>query len=133
MKFKIFIKRLFKYFIGGGVSVVTDFSLLWFLTSILHVFYLISGTISFVAATTTGYFFHRNLTFKGTTRKNLEGYVYFFVTGILGVIINVSLLALFVEVFHFYYLVAKVFTGAIEGTFHLCTSFFVTFKMPKEE
>ena len=132
MRVKIEIKRLIKYFTVGGVSVFTDFSLLWFLTSILHVFYLISGTVSFIAATTVGYFFHRNITFRGTTRKNLEGYVYFFITGILGVVINVALLALFVEVFHFYYLIAKVFTGIIEGSFHLCTSFFVTFKMPKE-
>jgi len=121
------LTRILRYITTGGLVVFTDFFFLWFLTSILGIHYLISGTISFTISTTLGYILHRRWTFKGTKRKLLHGYAYFYTTGVIGIIVTVSLLAVFVETFHFNYLIAKIFSGIIAGSLSLLMSFLITF------
>ena len=107
---KIFFQFL-KSIFSGGVSSLFDLFLLWFLTSVLGVYYLISSALSFISATFLNYFLNISFVFderKLSSKKiEISG---FFLISILALFLTQILMFIFVEKFKIFYLFAKIIT-----------------------
>jgi len=105
--FSQFLKSVF----SGGTSSLFDLFLLWFLTSILGVYYLISSALSFISATFLNYFLNISFVFdeRRISSKKIE-ISGFFLISILTLFLTQILMFIFVEKFKIFYLLAKIIT-----------------------
>lgn len=132
---KKLIAQFMKFGIVGAIAFVIDFGLLWILTSVFDVYYLISATISFTVSVIFNYlasmryvFTHRD----GMSRK--KEFIIFVVLSICGLIINNVLMWVGVSFFNFYYLLVKIFATAVVTIWNFVTrKIFLDAKEPIEE
>lgn len=108
--------QLFRYtFVGGGAFVV-DFFLLWFLTDICEVDYLLSSMISFLVGLAVNYFISTHWVFAKVTavlqNKMMEFFI-FLVIGIIGLCLNSAIIWLVTEKFRLHYLISKLVAASI--------------------
>ena len=109
----IYITRLTRYGVAGGLTLVLDIVLLFILVEFLGIYYLLAA---------------------GTTSKShvFKGYVYFIFFGILGIFLTVSLLAVAVEKLELNYLLGRWFVSIFVGLVLFVLNYNITFKMGKE-
>jgi len=108
-----YMKKIFSQFLksifSGAVSSLLDLFLLWFLTSILGVYYLISSALSFILSTFLNYLL--NISFVFNERKIFSKKIEisgFFLISILTLFLTQILMFIFVEKFKIFYLFAKI-------------------------
>lgn len=109
------MKKIFSQFLksilSGAVSSLFDIFFLWFLTSVLGVYYLISSALSFILSTFLNYLLNISFVFderRISSRKiEISG---FFLISILALFLNQILMFIFVEKFEIFYLFAKIIT-----------------------
>ena len=58
------LKQYLKYCIVGGIGVAINFTILYTLTSIFDVYYLISNAFAIATAMTSNFLMNRNWTFR---------------------------------------------------------------------
>ena len=106
--------QLIRYTIVGGGAFVVDFGLLYLLTHFLHVHYLLSATLSFIAGLLVNYFFSTLWVFSKNTVKNkyLE-FLVFAIIGLVGLGFNDLFMWIFTDRFGIYYMLSKVITTVI--------------------
>lgn len=126
----LFFTRLIRYSIVGILSFSIDLLLLYLITDKIGFFYLGSATISFILATTFNYILNRKWGYRETKRSNTFAYSSFFLVNLTGLIIVLSLLALFVEVFQFHYILSRIFAGLIAGLIDFLLNTIITFHVP---
>jgi len=121
-------KKFFKYISVGVVGEVVDFGLLFVLTSVLGVFYAVSGTISYIAGVLTNYILNKRFTFKYHT-KNIWDQLYALSRVVLislgSIIINTTLLTMLVEFAGLNYMIAKVITAIFLFFYVLIGNFYI--------
>ncbi|OIO17102.1 hypothetical protein COT27_01690 [Candidatus Kuenenbacteria bacterium CG08_land_8_20_14_0_20_37_23] len=108
--------QFLKYCVGGGTAFVVDFSLLYFLTDIIGIWYLWSATLSFVIAAFVNYLIQKFWTFKVTHKKTnriSKQFFAFLAVQIVGLFINNTAIYALVDQLDIYYLVAKIIAAAI--------------------
>jgi len=112
--------HLLRGIFSSNISFALDFGLLTFLTEVVHLHYLISNVIAFMAGTTLLYVLSIYWVFnrRSIRSKHLE-YWLFILIGAVGVGLNESLIWFFTEKVHVYYLYSKIIAG--------CTVFFWNF------
>lgn len=66
---KIYIQFV-KYLVIGTFGSLADLALLWFLTDILHIYYLASASLSFVILFFVGYTLHKYITFQNYQKNH---------------------------------------------------------------
>ncbi len=59
-----YFKRMLQYHISSSAAILTNFSLLWILTGIFHVYYLISNVFGILCGTFLNFFLNDRWTFK---------------------------------------------------------------------
>ena len=109
------MKKIFSQFLksilSGAVSSLFDIFFLWFLTSVLGVYYLISSALSFILSTFLNYLLNISFVFderRISSRKiEISG---FFLISILALFLTQILMFIFVEKFKIFYLFAKIIT-----------------------
>lgn len=95
------------YFVVGGITAVVEigtFSLFLYGAG-LH--YLIAGAISFVLATAFNYWMSLQYVFRSSRPRHHELMLVYFVSGV-GIVVNLSVLALAIELAHLHPLIGKV-------------------------
>lgn len=117
-----------KYAVVGATTMVIDFAILYVLTDIFEVYYLVSATTSFIVAAFYNYFFNRSWTFRssGSRRKQLP---VFFGIAIVGVTLNNSIMYVGVDQFGLWYIHAKVIATAIVTTWNFLGNKYFTFRI----
>lgn len=107
-----FIPRRFlqisRYLIAGGTAAATDLVILYVLTSVLHVWYLLSAILAFLVAFGVSFCLQKFWTFddKATDRWKSQAIIYFIIAGInLG--LNTILMYVSVDLFHIHYFVSQ--------------------------
>jgi len=75
------ITKFIKFAITSGIATLADIFVLWFLTSIIGVFYLISATIAFILGSSLNYSINYIWTFKGTKTNKIKGLISFILIG----------------------------------------------------
>ena len=105
---KVFI-QLIRYTFVGGFAFIVDFFLLWFLTDICHIHYLISASLSFLAGLIINYLISTRWVFDKSkvSNKKLE-FLFFGLIGVVGLGLNDLLIWLLTDFSKFHYLVSKI-------------------------
>ena len=119
MKRKGELLRFLKFCLVGLSGVLVNIGLLWLLTDIIGLFYLISAAISIESSIITNFILNNAFTFNDRTLPLPESFFhrmlkYNFVS-LVGLGINLSVLWLFTEIIGIYYLVSELF-GIVAAT-----------------
>lgn len=118
-----------KYIFSGGTAAAIDLFVLYVLTDIFGIWYLVSAVIAFICALVTSFFLQKFWTFRDSSLRRIKKQlvIYFFL-GTANFILNPVLLYVAVEKFHVWYLLAAVI---VMGTLAICNYLmnkFITFK-----
>lgn len=117
---KSFISQGIRFALVGGIGTLVNLSLLYILTDIYGILYLISETIAFIVAVLHNYMWNKSFTFREDIKEKVIGKgVKFAIICIIAMIVNLLILFILVEYFTIFYLFAEV--GAI------AVAFFVNF------
>ena len=104
------------YSIGAGAAFCVDLALLWALVEWLDFHYLVAGALSFLAGSIVVYWVSIRHAFSYRRIGNRPAeFVGFVCIGAVGVLLNLGLMAILVEILGLHYLVAKVISAG--GTF----------------
>ncbi len=106
--------QLFRYTFVGGFAFIVDFSLLFILTELMGIHYLISAAIALTAGLIINYFLSILWVFdkRKMVNKSVE-FTLFAVIGIVGLGLNELFIWVFTEFAGLYYLLSKIISTAI--------------------
>lgn len=106
-------QRFLRFFVIGGVSGIIDLTLLYVFTSILGLWYLYSGILSFAIVSIISFVLHKTITFRNTDRKYYRQYLKFFGIILIGMIMNNGLLFVFTQVVGLWYILSRILSSLI--------------------
>lgn len=106
-------KEIIRFCLVGGVSFLIDYSLLFALTEWAGIYYLYSSAISFGVSVVINYWLCVAYVFKGAGKQTARQATIFFVTGVIGLVLNQFCMWFFVAVAGLHYMLAKIFATAI--------------------
>lgn len=130
----VLIKKLYKKFrnlilygVIGSSSALLDFTIFTILTELCGVYYLIANCISVTCGLTNSFILNRKYNFK-VTDKTIKRAAMFFFVGFCGLILNSTLLYIFINYAYFVTPVAKLCAIAIEVLLQFTINSLITFK-----
>ena len=104
------IKLLGGYIIFAGIAAIVDLGLLFFLTSILGLWYFFSAATSYLSGMIINFTLNKYLNFKNTNKRKITQFGLFSIIACIGLILNQFILFILVEYFGFWYITAKIFS-----------------------
>ncbi len=123
------IARFLRYSLIGSSTFLLDLLLLFFLTDVLGWHYILSAAVGFVVAVSLNYSLSRRFVFQGTLRSVRAGYGIFLLIAVAGLVAITGLMALFVEVFGWNYLISRIVIALIVGFWNYLMNLYVNFKV----
>ena len=108
-------QKIYRFILVGGLAFIIDFGILYILTDIFNLWYMISAMISFSVSTVFNYWASMRYIFSGrkNANKNTE-FVIFVVLSVISLGINELGMFLMVSCMNIHYLFSKVvMTGII--------------------
>ncbi|MEK7136566.1 MAG: GtrA family protein [Patescibacteria group bacterium] len=123
------LKRFGKYTIGGLSTFFFDIALLFWLTDIVGINYVLAAALAFLLAVALNYAFSRNYVFHGTLRSVHAGYLGFNLIAGSGFLAVVILLPIFVEVWGWNYLLARTVIAGVVGLWNYFLNLYVNFRV----
>ncbi len=115
--------RFFRYLAAGGTAAVTDLGLLYLFTDGFGLHYLFSAILAFIAAFFVSFFLQKFWTFQDDSvdKVHTQAAVYLTVA-LVGLLLNTTLIYLFVEWLHLWYMAAQFLASGLLA----CVTFFVS-------
>jgi putative flippase GtrA len=107
------LSQVLRFGVVGFSTLVLDYSLLYALTSVLGINYLVSATIAFVTASICNYFLSVRYVFESGRLEPAAEFSAFMAATLAGVAINSGVMYVLVEFAHTHYLAAKVVTVGV--------------------
>lgn len=114
--------QIIRFVAVGAVAFIIDYSILYILTDIFSIYYLISAALAFTISTIFNYIFSMIWVFKG--RKNISKkneLIMFVLLSIIGLVINQVIMFILVEIISFYYMFAKIVATLIVMVWNFIT------------
>ena len=106
--------QLFRYVIVGGFAFIIDYGLLYVLTEYCHLYYIVSATISFIAGLVVNYLISTHWIFRHSKLDNrFVEFIIYGIIGVVGLLINNSMLYLLTDYLHVHYMISKLITAAV--------------------
>ena len=100
--------QFIKYFFASGIALFADISVLYILTEYVHLYYLVSATISFLVGIAITYICSKLYIFTKTSIKNKTAeFTVFLIIGVIGLVLNNVFLYVFTEYLGLYYMLSK--------------------------
>ena len=124
---KNIVKQILKFGVVGGGAFLIDYSLLFILTDIFHIYYLTSSVISFIVSFIFNYILSITWVFEAK-KQDVKQVVLFLILSLIGLGLNQIIMYLSVDIFKIYYMVSKLF-----ATFIVMVYNFITRKIFVEE
>jgi glycosyltransferase involved in cell wall biosynthesis/putative flippase GtrA len=126
--------QYFRYLMCGGVATITDISILFVLTHIFHVNYLIAAACAFLTGITVNYSLNTVLVFKSSGQIKKE-FPIFALIGIGGLFWTESILWILVDKLDIYVMIAKMVSIALvlQWNFFMRKKFVFTAENSSEE
>lgn len=121
---KKLISQFFKFGVVGVIAFIVDYLSLYLLTEFLNVYYLISSIISFLLSIIVNYILSINWVFDIKKKQSFKDVIIFTLLSTIGLLINLLVMYLSVEVFKIHYMIGKLI-----ATFIVMIWNFVTRKM----
>jgi putative flippase GtrA len=114
------LEQFFKYGIGGGLAFIITFSLTYFLTEKIRIYYLISAILGYFAGFLINFIFQAFITFRTKTEFYFQRFLKFVFFQIIGLAFYSFLLAFFTEVFNIYYLYSLILSSGLTYILNFC-------------
>lgn len=127
--------RLIKFCIVGGTGVIVNTGVLFLLTDVFHITYMISSIFAIELAILWNFFLNNIWTFKKSTNKSSIGtkILKFHGVSIIGALINWGILVLFTDViFHLYYIISNLIGIAVATAWNYLVNTYYTWRDEKE-
>lgn len=121
---KKLISQFFKFGVVGIIAFIVDYLSLYLLTEFLNVYYLISSIISFLLSIIVNYILSIKWVFDIKKKQSFKDVIIFTLLSAIGLLINLLVMYLSVEVFKIHYMIGKLI-----ATFIVMIWNFVTRKM----
>lgn len=121
---KKLISQFFKFGVVGVIAFIVDYLSLYLLTEFLNVYYLISSIISFLLSIIVNYILSIKWVFDIKKKQSFKDVIIFTILSAIGLLINLLVMYLSVEVFKIHYMIGKLI-----ATFIVMIWNFVTRKM----
>ena len=121
---KKLISQFFKFGVVGVIAFIVDYLSLYLLTEFLNVYYLISSIISFLLSIIVNYMLSIKWVFDIKKKQSFKDVIIFTLLSAIGLLINLLVMYLSVEVFKIHYMIGKLI-----ATFIVMIWNFVTRKM----
>lgn len=106
--------KVLRFLISGGTATATNLAILYALTSIFGIWYLVSAVFSYAASFFVSFSLQKFWTFRDSSREgmHIQAGAYFAV-GAGNLILNTIMLYVFVEYADVHYLLAQLISGAL--------------------
>jgi len=106
------VRRLYRlafirYMLCGAIATVIDLSILYILTDFGGLWYILSATISFIAAASANFLLNRKFTFRSNSNRVKRQYGLFVSFAAIGLFMNIGIMYGLVELFDLWYIFAK--------------------------
>ena len=121
---KKLFSQFFKFGVVGVIAFIVDYLSLYLLTEFLNVYYLISSIISFLLSIIVNYILSIKWVFDIKKKQSFKDVIIFTLLSAIGLLINLLVMYLSVEVFKIHYMIGK-----LMATFIVMIWNFVTRKM----
>lgn len=128
-KIKALAKHGFSYALVGLLATGVDFSCLYFLTERLHFFYLHSLVLAYFVAALVNYLLQKKITFKCKNNRYFSQFARFFVIGLFGLLINLTIVYVGTEYFDVWYFYGKIAATILAFTWNFSANRFFTFNL----
>jgi len=111
--------QLFRYTFVGGAAFLVDIGTLFALTSLFHVYYLLSAAVAFVVGVTVNYVLSIVWVFssRSTTSRFVE-FTVFASVGVVGLGLNEMIMWFFTGALGLFYLYSKIISAAVVYLFN---------------
>jgi len=116
MKILLFFFKypVMRYLSSGGIGAVINLSILYFLTDVVGIYYILSSIIAFLISLVVSYTLQRKWTFK---HKNIsythEKFIIFTIIAIINLGANTILLYTFTDIVGIHYIISQIFSMGI--------------------
>ncbi|MFZ2310919.1 MAG: GtrA family protein [Patescibacteria group bacterium] len=110
-KNRLYVKnniQIINYIFFAGTATVVDVGLLYVLTDMAGLKYLISSVISYCAGMVVNYSLNKLLNFKDRNKKIFRQFSIFFAVALIGLLFNQLIIVFLVELFKIWYMIAKI-------------------------
>ncbi len=114
-QFKIYTRiRLIRFIISGGLSALTNLIFLYIFVDLLDIWYLLASSASFLIGFAVSFILQKYWAFENPSKERIHAQVsiYFIVT-LINLIINITLVYLFVDKCHINYLLAQIISNIL--------------------
>lgn len=116
------------YFVVGGLTAIMEISLFTIFLYGAGLHYLVAGTLSFVLATAFNYWLTIRFVFQTSSRSRHHEIVLVYIVSAVGIVINLGVLALGIELFHTHPLIGKVAGTAAAFAWNFGARYFWVFR-----
>lgn len=109
----IFLKRISKFGVSGGVSAISNIVILFILSNFIGLWYLTASVISFIISSLLNFYMQKKWVFGDNNHDHIDvvrQMMYFYIMAIINIIINIALMYAFVDYFGIYYILAQAIT-----------------------
>lgn len=109
-KYKIYVK----YVISGGTAASVDLALLYILTDIFGIWYLLSASLAFVVAYFVSFYLQKFWTFRDNSRERIAKQMsLYLIVGVSNLGINAGGMYILVDKLNVMYMLAQVIMGGL--------------------
>ena len=109
------ILQFLRYVFVGGIATIVDWSILFLLTDIVHIYHLISACFSFFAGLIVNFLLSKLMVFK-TEKAKMNGaleFVAYAIIGAVGLGVTELIMFGFTDCLKFYYMISNVIATVV--------------------
>jgi putative flippase GtrA len=124
-----------KYLVPGILTTALEVAALVIVLARLHTrgsWYLAAVGVTFVIGTTIQYFAVHRFVFHDSEREFKEGYGYFMLVAVIGLVLTLALVYIFTFILHMPPIRARVITAIVVGVWNFIANYFLSFEMHKK-
>lgn len=111
---KILKSEFIRYGLIGGMATILDASILFLLTDIVGLFYIVSNIMGFLSGLIFNYLLSIQYVFKVSKYNRKKEFILFALIGVFGLFLNTSLLWFLTDQIGLYYMLSKLLaTGLV--------------------
>lgn len=108
------MKEFLKYTVVGGICTILDFFILYLLTTLGGVHYLVSSSVSFALGVTLNYILCTYWIFSiHRVKSHPKEFLYYVIISLVGLGINTLLMWIFTDLFGLWFMLSKLISAGI--------------------
>ena len=116
-----------RYLVVGGLSALVDWGIFALMLFGFELHYILAGTISFVLATGLNYYLSVRFVFGSGRRRRSERIVLLYLVSVVGVIFNLGLLSVGIDVLDLHPMLSKILATGLVLVWNFAARYFFVF------